>query len=130
MIYRKLKPMNSPDLHQNNNASRQTPNASILVAENDSAAVRAILKSSALKGIIATVANDIAEALRLCEHGRFDLVFIGRSFCSPGSRLLDKIKIVNPEMPVILLTDHKNDRSINETVQDIVRLVHSGITAT
>jgi DNA-binding NtrC family response regulator len=119
--------MNSSDLQQNSSLAQQSSRASILIAENDSAAVRTILKASALKGIIATVAADAAESLRLCEYGRFDLVFIGDSLCGRDSRLLEKIKIANPEMPVILLTDHNND-SPNETIQNIVELIRAGIT--
>jgi DNA-binding NtrC family response regulator len=111
----------------NNSDLQQSSRASILIAENDSAAIRTILKASALKGLIATVATDVAEALRMCEYGRFDLVFIGDSFCGRDLKLLEKIKIANPEMPVILLTDCKDD-CLNETIQNIVELIHFGIT--
>ncbi|MDD5133962.1 MAG: sigma-54 dependent transcriptional regulator [Phycisphaerae bacterium] len=119
--------MNNSDLQQNSYPAQQNSKASLLIAENDSAAVRTILKASAMKGLLATVATDVAEALRLSEYGRFDLVFIGEGFCSGNLRLLEKIKIANPEMPVILLADCKND-NLNETIQNIVELIQAGIT--
>ncbi|HBR19787.1 MAG TPA: transcriptional regulator [Phycisphaerales bacterium] len=123
------KPMNNASLRQNDFAARRKQNAaaSVLVAENDSDAVRAILKSSALKGIVAVVAGSAAETLKLCEYGRFDLAFISQSFCTAKSNLPDKIKITNPEMPIVLLADLKSD-SAGKTVQDIIRLAHLGIT--
>ncbi len=82
--------------------------SSVLIVDNEPQTVRLMLEILARKGIVARLAADRRTALDALNGAGCDLAFMSTSLagaaeCGTGFKLLEEIRAVAPEMPVIMM---------------------------
>jgi two-component system, NtrC family, response regulator HydG len=83
-------------------------NAGVLIVDNEPQTIRLMLEILARKGIVARLAADRKAVLEALDGNGCDLVFLNTSVAGPadrldGFKLLQEIRTLAPEMPVIMM---------------------------
>jgi PleD family two-component response regulator len=87
-------------------ATLTPPPRSVLVVEDDDAAVRAI---ESVEDVRVVHVTDAESAVELCSSTRWSLAVLGPSLPGDGLELLQELKQRAPTMPVVMLTREGSD---------------------
>jgi two-component system response regulator HydG len=122
--------------HQDKSRMRQhSDNATVLIVDNEPQTVRLMLELLARKGIGARLASSKKAAIDALDRTPCDLAFLSTRITGADDRsgafeLLGAIRVVAPEMPVVMMTEvpelASDSCALHRNVQTAVRAIQAG----